>query len=201
MNFPSSPLISSFQEVYNHLGLNKETSVLDVGCGLGPNVYLKDVWDFKYTGIDPSRHAIAAAHEKWNRSLDLENPKFEVTTLKDFAKGTNDSFDVVLDRASLQHIDLSEYDVDHSPIRDIHQILSRRSHTKNGFLISQWASKSNDLTAITKNFKTFTGFEEFENEIRKYFVITKLTRINSSNIVPENGEIVEYLMVASAKIL
>jgi glycosyltransferase involved in cell wall biosynthesis len=41
----------------------------------------------------------------------------------------------------------------------------------------------------------------FENEIRKYFVITKLTRINSSNIVPENGEIVEYLMIASAKIL
>jgi ubiquinone/menaquinone biosynthesis C-methylase UbiE len=92
--YPSEEIISFMMQNYGELKNKSSIKVLDMGCGWGNNLkFLKDQ-GFSGTGIDTSKTAIQNCI-----SLGYD------AQVCDFGKLTfrNNSFDVVIDRQSIQH--------------------------------------------------------------------------------------------------
>lgn len=95
----------------------KQTKVLEVGCGAGNNIWCAAREGFSVTGIDASPIAISAARARFDREgLEAELLVSPFSPLP-FA---DNSFDLVIDRASLNCVSLADARL---AVREIRRIL------------------------------------------------------------------------------
>jgi len=98
--WPYSEVVSFFSRMYLTWGGNKKPRILEVGCGVGNNLWFLSDAGFEVSGIDYSSTAVEHARERLNGlgvEADLRAGDFKNLPFKD------ESFDFVLDRAALQH--------------------------------------------------------------------------------------------------
>ncbi len=124
----------------------KKIKILEVGCGSGANLWMLAKEGFDIYGIDSSKTAIGLCKkhlgEKWDVSANLKIQDFRELGFN------NETFDVVIDVVSLQHISFREH---YNAIKEIYRVLK-----KNGFFFSyhlgedSYSYKNNDGNEIDR---------------------------------------------------
>jgi ubiquinone/menaquinone biosynthesis C-methylase UbiE len=96
---------------------NAEISVLEVGCGSGPNLMFLAAEGFRTFGLEASPAAVEVAKQR----LSAKNLAAEVV-VGDFTRlpFDDDSLDLVIDRAAVTHADAPSID---KAVREIHRVL------------------------------------------------------------------------------
>jgi len=103
-HYPWSEIVSFIISLYPDPNNRKDISILEVGCGNGPNLWFAAREGFNVFGIDSSRTAIDYAVD-WFEKEKL-NGEFRVGSFCNLPY-SDQSFDVVIDRASLTLATLS----------------------------------------------------------------------------------------------
>lgn len=196
--FPDSNIISAFFRQMKNLqkdGLKNDSkiSLLDIGCGIGANLKILDYYEnIHYQGVEINE---TARDSTANRivSSGLENrAKVFLSSTEIFLGNNQEVYDVILDRASLQHHASLENRFKRS---DFFDLLISRLH-KTGTFISLWAGQENLNTSI--RFPSFVPFEEIAPTLQLKLKIQSLERISRFNVI-DGGQTKtneEYLIVA-----
>lgn len=144
--------------------INKEWKVLDIGCGLGANAKILDFFpNTIYVGVDLSQTAISKAKKSFQDSP--YSIQFVCQDTLQFLRESSYVPDLVIDSASLQHhLNPSSHK---SQIQFLEEFSKLVSSSK---VFTQWASSTN--VEMTKNFASFVGYEDIEEELRKFFTVT-----------------------------
>ena len=166
-----------FSSVINHVKnstneVNKVWKILDIGCGLGANARILEFFPNSiYVGIDLSPTAIERALESFKDS----HAAIEFIcqdTLK-FLRESTYLPDLVIDSASLQHhLDPSNWQNQVRFLDELSQLLPSST------IFTQWASSAN--AEMTKNFVNFVGYEDVEEILRKFFLVTPYSIIETT---------------------
>lgn len=166
-----------FSSVINHVKnssneVNKAWKILDIGCGLGANARILEFFPNSiYVGIDLSQTAIDRAL----KSLNDSHAAIEFVcqdTLK-FLRESNYLPDLVIDSASLQHhLDPSNWQSQVRFFDELSQLLPSST------IFTQWASSTN--SEMTKNFVNFVGYEDIEKILRRFFLVTPYSIIETT---------------------
>jgi SAM-dependent methyltransferase len=197
-NFPDSNIISAFFRQMRNLqkdGLKNDSkiSLLDIGCGIGANLQILDYYEnITYHGVEINE---TARDSTANRivSSGLENrAKVFLSSTEIFLENNQEVYDVILDRASLQHHAFLKNRFKRS---DFFDLLISRLH-KTGIFISLWAGQENLNTSI--RFPSFVPFEEIAPTFQLKLKIQSLERISRFNVI-DGGQTKtneEYLIAA-----
>jgi len=102
-DFVSTGGITTTTEFVSKLGLNENSYVLDVGCGIGGSAFLmRRDYGAKVLGFDLSNNMVDIAQERLqNHGLDKVDFEIKDATQVDFPEGT---FDVIYSRDTILHI-------------------------------------------------------------------------------------------------
>lgn len=165
-----------FSSVINHIKnstneVNKAWKILDIGCGLGANARILEFFPNSiYVGIDLSPTAIDRALKSFKDS----HAAIEFIcqdTLK-FLRESTYLPDLVIDSAVQHHLDPSNRQSQVGFLESLSQLLPSST------IFTQWASSTN--SEMTKNFVNFVGYEDIEEILRKFFLITPYSIIETT---------------------
>jgi SAM-dependent methyltransferase len=182
LRLPDSRLISKFMTLIREKRIKKsKLIVLDIGCGLGGNSYLTDLFeDLLYYGIDISSHAILRATEFSKTRYRNCNIKFIESDTKRFLQKTNMQFDVFLDRASFQHHSSIAKQED---LQELCKLMREKSVDSGAYLLSLWASEYNKNS--NQRFETFFPFERALPQLVDNFEVIQIES-QTTNIFAED---------------
>ena len=199
--FPDSNLVSAVFKMLNSGKIDvfpdtKVTKCLDVGCGIGANLrFLEYFPSMCYVGVDTSPHAAKLAHEQIIRGGYELRASIHTGTIEDFLSSCNEKFDLILDRASIQHLEVMTNAESGSIF--LESLLSKLN--TGGVLISLWAGQLNLDT--NKRFSAFSAFESYSTVLQRLSNDVSLTKIVKTRMYDEREEIstLEYLVTLVAR--
>lgn len=199
--FPDSNILSVVVPYIKHSrGLENKNQdniwILDLGCGLGPNLYiLNEFAGVRYQGIDISEVAIEIAKKRIQEMKLIERAQVDTITTEKFLVDSKHSWDLILDRASLQHHDVIQ---SKSRRNEIFSLLNSRL-ASDGLFVSLWAGDRNVNTRI--RFGNFLSFEEVRSSLERNMNVDSIRRISQSNLFTNKTQLSaeEFLVVARKK--
>lgn len=175
---------------------NDKKNVLEVGCGTGNNLVFFAENGHMATGIDLDINALAYAKKF------LKEKKLKAKLLKADAKKLpfrNASFDLVLDRACLQHnkiVDVKKI------IKEIYRVLSPGGI----FIMIHFRSKKDYSAKHFKLDKTFAFYKDVtfidSKELKRLlsqFEILYLEHLKNEILIPKKINRCHYILVARKK--
>lgn len=190
-----------FSAVINHIKDSNEDvkngcKILDIGCGLGANAQILEFFPNSiYVGIDVSPTAIDRALKSYRDSN--ASIKFFCQDTLQFLRESNYLPDLVIDSASLQHhLDPSSRQNQEQFFKEFSQLLPSST------VFTQWASSTN--ANMTKNFVNFVGYEEIEEILSDFLMVTPYSIIETtypSRVSPEGIQmgIKEFVSILTRK--
>jgi SAM-dependent methyltransferase len=161
--WPWSDIVSLVSRFCNKIINNKNSKVLELGCGAGANIPFFLSKKNQYFGIDKSEYIINFLKKKYKKKVILFYGDFENNKIFD------KKYDLIFDRAALTH---NKKNSIKQTIKLIHKSLKKNSI----FIGVDWYSA--DTTYYNKNKKNFQKFNKgsFKNIGGVYFS-TKLDMI------------------------
>lgn len=122
------------------------SSVLEIGCGCGPNLYqlAKKFPDAEIRGIDINPIAVQKGNEFFNEE-GITNVKLEVGKAQELSKFSDESFDVVLTDAVLIYIDPNE----------IKNVIKEMFRISGLLILYEWHSFNNWLALLLSKYYCF----------------------------------------------
>lgn len=188
--FPYSLIVSAVSNfISTSNNWEKKLNILDIGCGIGSNAMLTRRFpQISYTGIDISSTAINNAYNNFFNSdptsLNARIKFIESDTLE-FLHHNETKFDLIIDRASLQHHSYFEFETStKSFFRLINSSLS-----SNGRFVSLWSDSLNKK--MTRNFLYFQPFRNIKNICLEAFTNIQIMQIETKLVYPlyQQGDI------------
>ncbi len=206
--YPFTDLISLVSGYFKQYDKSYTPSVLELGCGTGPNIQFFLDNKFEYNGIEGANSAVKIIKERFGNRANIKNCDFTLNIPFE-----NDYCDLVVDRSAITHNTKSEIV---KVVGECHRVLKN-----NGLMIIiDWFSTRHSMTAHgdevennTKNnyrngqFKGVGIVHYFdEQEIREMFSggweIIYLLHKTKNQIIPDskNGVSATYNIVVKKKI-
>lgn len=196
--FPDTNMLSvAVPFIKDSLRLEKRNQeefwILDLGCGLGSNLYiLSEFVEVKYQGIDISNIAVEVAKKRIQAMNLIERAQVDTIPIEKFLEVSNHTFDLILDRGSLQHVDVIQ---DKSRRNEIFSLLNSIL-ASNGLFVSVWAGELNMSTNI--RFKDFIPFEEVRSSLECNLNVDSIRKISQFNLLSNTTQLLveEFRIVA-----
>jgi SAM-dependent methyltransferase len=177
LRWPSSSIVS---DLFHHRTKEKTWQrAMDFGCGLGPHGRLLETCNYKEIYyIDEDIVAIEAARNLLNE-LPFEGTRFFHTSITEVSESL--TFDVIIDRASLQHVSQNQL---HDTLNKMANLLKSKSDTQvnHGVLISEWIVEA-DHSSQVQRFPHITFFHHVFDFIESKFETISLTYVTSERLV------------------
>ncbi len=200
--FPDSNILSAIVPFINNSCESKKANkdnfrILDLGCGLGPNLYiLREYIEVKYQGIDISETAIEIARTRIEEMQLIERAQVDAVSTETFLEDCNHPWELILDRASLQHHDVIQ---DTSRRNKFFSMLNSRL-ASDGLFVSLWAGGRSVNSKI--RFKNFVPFEDVKSSLDENMNIISIRRISQCNLLSHTIQLSaeEFLIVAKRKL-
>lgn len=168
--WPSSCIVS---DLYNNISrLPRRQRAMDFGCGLGPHGLLLETCGFREVFyVDKDFAALESARE-FLRNFPYSGSRFFLSDI--FEISETSKFDVIIDRASLQHV---SKDLLPKILSRIASILFATEYggKSHGCLISEWVVSSS--MSQVENFPEITYYNEIRTILDdKFKTISKVYR-------------------------
>jgi SAM-dependent methyltransferase len=186
--FPDSRIISKLVPFINRIReIDSQIKILDIGCGLGNHSYITDIFDdVLYFGVDISEIAIERAIETSAKRYNRENIFYFASDFEKFLENTTLTFDIFVDRASLQHhVQTGEA----KNLARIFELMKSKSDDSGSYLFSLWASEINNKANV--RFKKFFPFEQALPILKKYCNCLEIEVSTNSLLTNDEVEIQE----------
>jgi cyclopropane fatty-acyl-phospholipid synthase-like methyltransferase len=201
MLFPDSnvlsiviPAIRSYQETRKTD--ERKFRILDIGCGIGSNLLIVNEFaDVKYDGLDVSKHAGEIARRRIKAMNLNQRAQIHVLSTEQFLISENETWDLILDRASLQHHEVLQGDT--SREKFLANLSSKLA--PEGKLVSLWAGEKNHNSDL--RFSSFVPFEEIRSAFEGVLDIVSLKQISRFDLHSNQHQLVaeEFLVVAKSR--
>jgi len=196
--FPDSILLSIIIPEIRYFQETRKTDeskfrILDIGCGIGSNLLIVNEFvDVLYEGIDLSKHAGEIARRRIKAMNLNQRARIHVLSTEQFLASENESWDLILDRASLQYHEVLHDDI--SREKFLADLCSKLA--PEGKLVSLWAGEKNCNTDL--RFSSFVPFEEIKPVFEGVLNIVSLKQISRFDLNSKQHQLVaeEYLVVA-----
>lgn len=167
----------------------EELNLLDIGCGAGSNAMLTRRFPhINYTGVDISSTAIIKASNNFLNSdptsLNTKIKFIKCDTLE-FLYRNEIKFDLIIDRASLQH---HSYFESETSAKSFFRLINSSLST-DGRFVSLWSDSLNKN--MTKNFLHFQPFRSIREACLQAFADVQIMQIETKLVYPQEqqGEI------------
>jgi len=169
LRWPSSSIVSDLYNNINRVGGLQRG--MDFGCGLGPHGRLLETIGFREIFYVDKDFAALEAAKKFLRDLPFSGSRSFYSSIAKISKTTK--FDVIVDRASLQHVDKGSLPNVLSHMASM--LLPTESERKSqGLLISEWIVSSTHSSQVER-FPNITFFNEIHSLLEAKFEFLKLT--------------------------
>jgi ubiquinone/menaquinone biosynthesis C-methylase UbiE len=112
--YPSEDIVSFMMRKYGFIEDKSSIDVLDLGCGWGNNLKFLDEKGFSSKGVDISKTAVQHCVKSGYKAFECDFNKLPFD---------NNSFDVVIDRQSLQHNEIEDI---HLTISEIYRVMKEK---------------------------------------------------------------------------
>jgi SAM-dependent methyltransferase len=188
--FPYTLIVSAVSNfISTRNAKERKLNILDIGCGVGSNAMLTRRFPhINYTGVDISSTAIINASNNFfdsdSTSLNTRIKFIESDTLE-FLHRNEIKFDLIIDRASLQHHSYFEFE---TSARSFFRLINS-SLSSDGRFISLWSDSLNKN--MTRNFLYFQPFRGIKEVCLQAFTNTQIMQIETKLVHPQQqqGEI------------
>ena len=188
--FPYSLIVSAVSNfISTSNNWEKKLNILDIGCGIGSNAMLTRRFpQISYTGIDISSTAINNAYNNFFNSDPTSinaRIKFIESDTLEFLHHNEMKFDLIIDRASLQHHSYFEFE---TSTKSFFRLINR-SLSSNGRFVSLWSDSLNKK--MTRNFLYFQPFRNIKNICLEAFTNIQIMQIETKLVYPlyQQGDI------------
>jgi len=169
LRFPRSNLISL---IFKSIEIGQPIKILDIGCGLGANAEILNIFEGTYLGIDLSKNAISKASSIYKNNTNIS---FKQSDVREFFKNNKDEFNIVIDSSTLQHVQRDDIP---AVIKEIGIHINQQP--RKSMFFSNWASDKNSNMDI--RFENFTGFELIISNFQEIFGNLEIYKSTSSKV-------------------
>jgi SAM-dependent methyltransferase len=199
--FPDTNLLSVAIPVIRKFEFDNDThetkfKILDIGCGIGSNLLiLNEFKKVSYQGIEISEYAAKIAKQRIEEMDLLDRAEINFSPTENFLSVRDQTWDLILDRASLQHHSVLAKENGGALFLDL--LSSRLS--PNGILVSLWAGRNNlDTTA---RFENFLAFEDVRESLETSLEVVSVKQISKIELRSDTKKLVteEFLFVAKRR--
>jgi SAM-dependent methyltransferase len=170
--------------------------VLDIGCGIGSNLLiLNEFKNVSYQGIEISNYAVKIAKQRIEKMSLQDRAEIIFSPTEHFLSVHDQTWDLILDRASLQHHSALAQENGGALFLDL---LSSRL-APNGLLVSLWAGRKNLDTNV--RFENFLPFEDVRASLETILKLVSVKQISKIELSSDMNKLVteEFLFVAKRR--
>lgn len=188
LKWPSSNIVS---DVYKNIGLlSSRERGMDFGCGLGAHGRLMETLGFSEVHyVDNDNTAL----EKAKKFLSDFNFSGQRRFYRSLSNIVETPFDIVIDRAGLQHVEADEIA---NTLDSIAFLLANpidnANRTQSGILISEWILSA-DESSQTKRFPSVIFYHQIEQTLLSKFDLINTTHSHYQRL--EDGKTANFSVV------